>query len=111
MVHSHRAPTGAAAAFMMRPTTAPSASTSKSSSLHSPDEREAEARLRTRGDMPNSVDQSLETGAAPVANWAPNQVLARRAQEDFCGTLSAKGAWRAGCHGRCGEPRSRRTDC
>src|SRR6266700_1268002 len=32
----------------MRPTTAPSASTSKSSSFHSPDGREAEARLRTR---------------------------------------------------------------
>src|SRR5215468_6666468 len=46
MVHSHGAPTGAAAAFMIRPTTAPSASTSKSSSFHSPDVREADARLR-----------------------------------------------------------------
>src|SRR5215468_9288642 len=32
---------------MMRPTTLPSHSTSKSSSLHSPDRREAAARLRT----------------------------------------------------------------
>jgi hypothetical protein len=32
----------------MRPTTAPSHSTSSSSSLHSSDEREAEARFRTR---------------------------------------------------------------
>src|SRR5262249_26719263 len=111
------------------PTTTPSASTSKSSSFHSPGEREVEARLRTRDDMANSVNQSLETGASPVANWAPNQVLglvcffcskiatgrlkvvARRAQEDFCGTLSAKGAWRAGCHRGCTEPRSGRTDC
>jgi len=37
-------PIGAACTFKMRPTTAPSASTSKSSSLHSPDPREAEAR-------------------------------------------------------------------
>jgi hypothetical protein len=44
----HGVPTGAAAAFMIRPTTAPSESTSKSSSLHSPDGREADARLRTR---------------------------------------------------------------
>ena len=63
-----------------------------------------EARLTTRDDMANLVDQSLETRAAPVANWAPNQVLARRALEDFCGTLSAKSAWRAGCHRRCSEP-------
>jgi hypothetical protein len=40
-------PHGAACTFMMRPTTAPSASTSKSSSFHSPDGREADARLRT----------------------------------------------------------------
>jgi len=40
-------PTGTAAAFMMRPTTTPSASTSKSSSFHSPEGRLAEARLRT----------------------------------------------------------------
>src|SRR5262249_49133481 len=33
---------------MMRPTTAPSASTSKSSSFHSPEGREADARLRMR---------------------------------------------------------------
>src|SRR5262245_22816761 len=38
---------GAACTFMMRPTTAPSASTSKSSSFHSPDGRLADARLRT----------------------------------------------------------------
>src|SRR5215813_13691816 len=47
MVHSHGAPTGAAAAFMTRPTTVPSASTPKSSSFHSPEGRLAEARLRT----------------------------------------------------------------
>jgi hypothetical protein len=34
--------------FKMRPTTKPSAITSKSSSFHSPDGREAEARLRIR---------------------------------------------------------------
>src|SRR6516162_3863753 len=101
-------PTGTAAAFMMRPS---AISEHVEIVVHSPGEREAEARLRTRDDMAKSVDQSLETGASPAANWAPNQVLARRAQEDFCGTLSAKGAWRAGCHRRCGEPRSRRTDC
>ena len=33
--------------------------------------------------MANSVDQSLETGAAPVANWAPNQVLARERRKTF----------------------------
>src|SRR6516164_4398667 len=43
-VHNHGVPTDAAAAFMMRPTMAPSASTSKSSSFHSPEGREAEAR-------------------------------------------------------------------
>ena len=37
----------------MRPTTAPSASTSKSSSFHSPDEREADARLRTNFTSPS----------------------------------------------------------
>jgi hypothetical protein len=42
-----RLPTGAALALKMRPTTAPSASMSKSSSFHSPDGREAEARLRS----------------------------------------------------------------
>ena len=36
---------------MMRPTTTPSASTSKSSSLHSPELRLAEARLRISEDM------------------------------------------------------------
>ena len=46
-VHSHGAPSGATAARMIRPTTAPLASTSKSSSFHSPDGREADARLRT----------------------------------------------------------------
>src|SRR5262249_54029658 len=38
----------AALALKMRPTTGPSASTSKSSSSHSPDEREDEARLRNQ---------------------------------------------------------------
>jgi hypothetical protein len=38
--------TDAACTFMMRPTTAPSASTSKSSSFHSPDDRLADARLK-----------------------------------------------------------------
>jgi hypothetical protein len=41
----------------------------------------------------NSVDQSLETGAAPLANRAPNHVPAARAQGDFGGTRSAKGTW------------------
>ena len=41
-------PTGAAADFKMRPTGAPSASTSKSSSFHSPERRLAEARFRNR---------------------------------------------------------------
>src|SRR5262249_47050847 len=47
-VHIHDMPTGTAAAFMMRPTTTPSQTTSKSSSFHSPDGREVEARLRAR---------------------------------------------------------------
>src|SRR6516164_6540424 len=42
-VHIHGEPTGAACTFMMRPTTTPSASTSKSSSFHSPNGREADA--------------------------------------------------------------------
>jgi hypothetical protein len=37
-----------------------------------------EARLTTRDDMANLVDQRLETGVSPVANWAPNQVLGER---------------------------------
>jgi hypothetical protein len=37
-----------AAPFMIRPTTTPSQTTSKSSSFHSPDGREVEARLRAR---------------------------------------------------------------
>jgi hypothetical protein len=45
-VHIHDAPTGDALALKMRPTTAPSTSTSKSSSFHSPDGRETDARLR-----------------------------------------------------------------
>jgi hypothetical protein len=39
---------GAAFALKMRPTTTPSASTSKSSSLHSPDDRLADARFRIK---------------------------------------------------------------
>jgi hypothetical protein len=45
---THGVPTGAAFALKMRPTTAPSASTSKPSSFHSPERREADARLRIR---------------------------------------------------------------
>jgi hypothetical protein len=47
-VHIHGLPTGAVFALKMRPTTAPFASTSKSSSFHRPDNRFAEARLRMR---------------------------------------------------------------
>jgi hypothetical protein len=47
-VHIHGVPTGEAAALKMRPTRTPSASTSKSSSFHSPEGRKAEARLRVR---------------------------------------------------------------
>jgi hypothetical protein len=47
-VHIHDAPTGDALALKMRPTTAPFASTSKSSSFHSPEGRFVDARLRTR---------------------------------------------------------------
>jgi hypothetical protein len=50
-VHIHGLPTGAALALKMRPTRAPSASTSKSSSFHSPDGRLAVARLRSSGDI------------------------------------------------------------
>jgi hypothetical protein len=45
-VHIQGIPTGAALALMMRPTTAPTASTSKSSSFHWPDGRLVDARLR-----------------------------------------------------------------
>src|SRR5438552_15628302 len=45
-VHIHGDPTGAALALKMRPTVSPADSTSKSSSFHSPDRREAGARLR-----------------------------------------------------------------
>ena len=48
-VHSHGAPTGAAAAFMIRPIATPSASTSKSSSFHSPPGRERGAFENQRG--------------------------------------------------------------
>jgi hypothetical protein len=44
-VHIHGSPTGDAAALKMRPTTMPSASTSQSSSRHSPEVRLADARL------------------------------------------------------------------
>src|SRR5262249_55784573 len=44
--HIHEDPTGDALALRMRPTTTPSASTSKSSSFHWPDSRLADARLR-----------------------------------------------------------------
>ena len=46
-VHIQGLPTGAALALKMRPTRAPSASTSKSSSFHPPQGREADARFRT----------------------------------------------------------------
>jgi hypothetical protein len=46
-LHIKGEPTGAALALKMRPTTRPSASTSKSSSFHSPGGRLAEARLRS----------------------------------------------------------------
>jgi len=60
-VHIHGEPSGAACTFMMRPTTAPSARTSKSSSVHSPDEREADARLRIRvkGQVPRRTNQAV----------------------------------------------------
>jgi hypothetical protein len=45
-VHIHGAPTGDAAELKIRPTTTPSASTSKSSSFHSPEGREDRALLR-----------------------------------------------------------------
>ena len=47
-VHIHGCPSGAAFTLKIRPTTTPSASTSKSSSLHSPEGREADARLRIK---------------------------------------------------------------
>jgi hypothetical protein len=47
-VHIHGSPTGAALALKMRPTTSPLQSTSKSSSLHSPDGRLSAARFRSR---------------------------------------------------------------
>jgi adenylate cyclase len=47
-VHIQGVPTGAALASKIRPTTTPSAITSKSSAFHSPDGRLAEARLRMR---------------------------------------------------------------
>ena len=46
-----------------------------------------EARLTTRDDTANSVDQRLETGASPVANWAPNQVLASAVFDPMTGLL------------------------
>src|SRR5262249_11072170 len=52
--------TGAALALKMRPTTGPSASTSKSSSSHSPDEREDEARLRI-SEVTQCRDQGTES--------------------------------------------------
>jgi hypothetical protein len=54
-------PVGTAAAFMMRPTTAPSEHV-EIVVVPLAGEREAEARLRTRDDL--AVDQSLETGVA-----------------------------------------------
>ena len=44
--HIQGLPTAAACTFKMRPTTVPSARTSKSSSFHSPEGRDADARLR-----------------------------------------------------------------
>jgi hypothetical protein len=54
-VHNHGVPTGAAAAFMMRPTTAPSQSTSKSSSFHSPEGRDAERTDRLGGGLQQNL--------------------------------------------------------
>src|SRR5215472_6888233 len=52
--------TGAALALKMRPTTGPSASTSKSYSSYSPDEREDEARLRI-SEVTQCRDQGTES--------------------------------------------------
>src|SRR5262249_12326347 len=64
-VHIQGEPTGAAWTFMMRPTTAPSASTSKSSSLHSPDGRDAEVRLGTRT-LPSRPRASTRAHSSPA---------------------------------------------
>src|SRR5262249_4192176 len=75
-VHIHGKPTGAAAVFMMRPTTAPSASTSKSSSFHWPDGREAEARVRISEDTVRSY-HILLGGHVPLG-WCARPESAHR---------------------------------
>src|SRR5262245_6372247 len=61
----------AAAAFMMRPTTMPSASTLQSSSPHPPDRREAEARLRIS--WPMSAPGPRMKGSAHLARHMPRE--------------------------------------
>src|SRR5215471_10312720 len=70
-VHTQGEPTGAACTLRIRPTTTPSASTSKSSSFHWLEGREAEARLRISEDTLRGHHISLgaplpEVGSPPT---------------------------------------------
>src|SRR5262245_38764023 len=60
----------------MRPTTTPSARTSKSSSFHSPDRREAAARLRTSWSMSAPLPGYAESGyTEPKEDRTQNKVI------------------------------------
>src|SRR5262245_55732877 len=70
----------------MRPTTAPSARTSKSSSSHSPDGREADARLRISEDTRNFTSQrggSDESSADTKWRVLPSGEVNRTIDDDF----------------------------
>src|SRR6516164_6516626 len=70
-VHIQGEPTGAACTLRIRPTTTPSASTSKSSSLHWPEGREAEARLRISEDTLRGHHISLGAPCLKSAHRPP----------------------------------------
>jgi hypothetical protein len=65
------------AARMMPPTTTPSASTSRSSSLHSPDEREADAHLRRRRQLGGSGGSLNQFRAAIRISVQSSVVISR----------------------------------
>jgi hypothetical protein len=76
--HIQGVPTGAAFTLKMRPTTAPFASTSKSSSFNSPDGREADARFRIspdKGDRFRTIQvypkdlRALSVHPEPAVSW------------------------------------------
>jgi hypothetical protein len=67
--HIHALPTGAALGLKIRPTTAPSARTPKSSSVHSPERRDADARLRIRPVTSATGPRVVLKSAGVIFHW------------------------------------------